>query len=64
MSTIYRYGNDFDRSVIFDKMSNLDDKIDEEKTKDFSNKRNDRIRELMYAKFIQGLRLNTGYNFF
>lgn len=64
LQTIYRYGNEFDRNVIFDKMADLDDKIEEKQNEQSSKERNDRIRELMYAKFVQGLKLCTGYNYF
>ena len=64
IQTIYRYGGDFDKDVILDKMAELDDKIEDEKDKNLSKERDDRVRNLMYAKFIQGLKLCTGYNYF
>ena len=64
IQTIYRYGGDFDKDVILDNMAELDDKIEDEKDKNLSKERDDRVRKLMYAKFIQGLKLCTGYNYF
>ena len=64
VQTIYRYGGDFDKDVILDKMADLDDKIEVEKEKSLSKERDNRVRKLMYAKFIQGLKLCTGYNYF
>ena len=64
IQTIYRYGGDFDKDVILDKMADLDDKIEVEKKKSLSKERDNRVRKLMYAKFIQGLKLSTGYKYF
>lgn len=62
--TIYRYANDFDRDVICDKLADIEEKIQEEVEQEPSQERNERIRKLMYAQLMQGLRLNTGYNYF
>lgn len=64
VQTIYRYGGDFDKDVILDKMAELDEKIENEEDKSLSKEREDRVRKLMYAKFVQGLKLCTGYNYF
>lgn len=64
LQTIYRYGEGFDKDVILNKMAELDEKIEDEEGKDLSKERDDRVRNLIYAKFIQGLKLCTGYNYF
>lgn len=64
LQTIYRSGNDFDKDVIYDKMANIDEQLEDEEGQELTKERDKRIRELMYAKFIQGLKLSTGYNYF
>ena len=64
IQTIYRYGNEFDKNVIYDKMANIDDQLEEEESQELTRERDKRIRDLMYAKFVQGLKLCTGYNYF
>jgi len=50
--------NDFDRSAILKKMSEISSKIDEEHEKG-GNRNLERERELMFAQMIEGLKLNT-----
>lgn len=56
MQTIYLYENEFDKNVILEKMDKITQQIQEEKNKKDYNK--DREKELLYAQFIQGLKLN------
>ena len=62
--TIYRYTNDFDKDVICDKIANIEEQIQDEIGQKATQERDKKIRELMYAQLIQGLRLCTGYNYF
>lgn len=64
LQTIYRCGNDFDKDVIYDKMANIDEQLENEEGKVLTKERDKKIRGLMYAKFVQGLKLSTGYNYF
>ena len=62
--TIYRYTNDFDKDVICDKIANIEEQIQDEMGQEATQERDKKIRELMHAQLIQGLRLSTGYNHF
>ena len=62
--TIYRYTNDFDKDVICDKIANIEEQIQDEMGQEATQERDKKIRELMYAQLIQGLRLCTGYNYY
>ena len=62
--TIYRYTDDFDKDVICDKIANIEEQIQDEIGQEATQERDNKIRELMYAQLIQGLRLCTGYNYF
>lgn len=62
--TIYRYINDFDRDVIYDKIADIEEQIQEEQEQNTSKERSEKVRNLMYAQLMQGLRLNTGYKYF
>ena len=62
--TIYRYTNDFDKDVICDKIANIEEQIQDEIGQEPTQERDKKIRELMYAQLVQGLRLCTGYNYF
>lgn len=64
MDNIYVYGDDFDRIAIIDKVNCIADKIKEEQSKPMDERDLDMERELIYAQFIQGLRLSTGNNYF
>lgn len=57
---IYGYTNDFERNQIIERMDMLDSQLIEEQDKEPEERDADREFELMYAKFIAGLRLNTG----
>ena len=53
--------NDFDKSVIYEKMARLSSELKEEQEKDASERDADRERELMFAQLMQGMKLNTIY---
>lgn len=60
MADIYGYTGEFQRSEIFKKMDMIDEKLAEEQSKEPEERNADREFELMYAKFMAGLKLNTG----
>lgn len=64
VQTIYRYGNEFDKDVICDKLAKIEEKIQDEEEQEPSTERKNKIRELTYAQLIQGMRLCTGYRYF
>lgn len=60
MSDIYRYKNEFDKSSVFEKISQLDSKLREEQNKPADEINDERVFNLIYAQFIEGLKLSTG----
>lgn len=61
------HNNDFDKDVIFEKLSEISSKIEDEEKKEGDERNDDKIRELIYAQWIQGLKLSTlstGRNFY
>ena len=60
MSDIYRYKNEFDKSSVFEKISQLDSKLREEQNKPADEINNEMVFNLIYAQFIEGLKLSTG----
>lgn len=64
MADIYGYTNDFERGKIIEKMDMLDSQLIEEQEKEPEKRNADREFELMYAKFIAGLKLSTGARIF
>jgi hypothetical protein len=60
MADIYGYTGEFERSNIFNKMDMIDEKLAEEQAKEPEKRDADREFELMYAKFMAGLKLSTG----
>lgn len=60
MADIYGYTGEFERSNIFSKMDMIDEKLAEEQAKEPEKRDADREFELMYAKFMAGLKLSTG----
>lgn len=58
------YLNDFDKHSVFDKIDNIDMQLQEEQMKEPDKRDRDREFELLYAKMIAGLKLNTGYKLF
>ncbi len=64
MADIYGYTNEFERGQIIEKMDMLDAQLLEEQEKEPEKRNADREFELMYAKFIAGLKLSTGARIF
>lgn len=64
MRNIYNYNTDFDKDTILDKMASIEEQIQDAEDETPSDERDKKVRELIYAQFIQGLRLSTGYNIF
>jgi hypothetical protein len=64
MADIYGYTNDFERGQIIEKMDLIDSQLIEEQEKEPEKRNADREFELMYAKFIAGLKLSTGARIF
>lgn len=60
MSDIYRYKNEFDKSSVFEKISQLDSKLREEQGKPADEINDERVFNLIYAQFLEGLKLSTG----
>ena len=52
--------NEFDRNVIFDKMDRFQSLLDEDQEKPIEERDKQKEFNLMYAQFMQGLRLSTG----
>lgn len=55
----YFFNNDFSKDVIYEKMSKIMKELDEERKKGEGNIDLEKERELIYAQWIQGLKLNT-----
>lgn len=53
------YNNEFDKDVILNKLSEISEELEKERSKESDEKSLERERELMYAQMIQGLKLNT-----
>ena len=62
MNDIYRY-NTFDREEVIKEVNDISLELDEEMTKDPSERDPDKEFKLIYKQFIKGLRLSTGNNF-
>ncbi|MBQ3945989.1 MAG: hypothetical protein II670_10350 [Alphaproteobacteria bacterium] len=60
MTDIYGYNGEFQRSNIFNKIDMIDEKLAEEEAKEPEKRNANKEFELMYAKFIAGLKLSTG----
>lgn len=60
MADIYGYTGEFQRSNIFEKMDMIDNQLSEEQAKEPEKRDVNREFELMYAKFMAGLKLSTG----
>ena len=57
MDDIYKYNNDFDNKKILDKLNELAEAVEQEENPE------ERFK-LVYAQFIQGLKLSTNNNLF
>ena len=64
MGNIYQYNNDFDRTQIINRMGELEMQLEDEQLKNPEERDANREFELMYARFMAGLKLNTGYRLF
>lgn len=64
MDNIYVYQDDFERNNVIDRVNCIADKLAEEQSKPVDERDFDKERELIYAQFIQGLKLSTGNNLF
>lgn len=60
MADLYGYSGDFERAKVVEKMDDLETKLLEEQSKSPEERNPDREFELMYARMIAGLKLNTG----
>lgn len=63
MGNIYKHSNEFDIREIHDKISQIENEIDVEQTKPLCQKNREKIFNLIYARFVQGLKLSTRNNF-
>ena len=57
MNDIYKYNSDFDNEKVLDKLNDIAEAIEQEEDPE------ERFK-LIYAQFIQGLRLSTNNNWF
>jgi len=64
MADLYGYSGDFERAKVVEKMDDLETKLLEEQSKSPEDRNPDREFELMYARMIAGLKLNTGARLF
>lgn len=60
MDDIYLYNRYFDKTAVIDRINTIADAIKEEQNKEVRDL--NREKELIYAQFIQGLRLSTNNN--
>lgn len=55
----YGYDNEFDKNAIYGKLAEISSKLEEEQKKADIDRDAEREIELMYAKMIEGMKLNT-----
>lgn len=60
MRDIYYNNNYFDRRDIYNKIARLDDKINNERNKPVDERDKELEFNLLYSRFLQGLKLSTG----
>lgn len=60
MDDIYLYNRYFDKIAVIDRINTIAEAIKEEQNKEVRDL--NREKELIYAQFIQGLRLSTNNN--
>lgn len=58
------YSNDFSRNAIFEKIDKLETQLCEEQSKKQDERDTNKEFELLYARMIAGLKLNTGSKLF
>lgn len=54
-------GNEFDKGAIFDKLSDISQRIEEERSKPESEQDKELIFKLINRQFIEGLKLSIGW---
>lgn len=54
--------NEFDKSVIYNKIADISSKLEEEHSKNKEDRDAEKERELMYAQMIEGMKLNTFFS--
>lgn len=62
MEDIYNYRDDFDVSNIIDRVNCIANELSEERAKAPEKRDMEKERQLLYAQFVQGLKLSTGQN--
>ena len=62
MTDIYNYRDDFEVNRVIDRVNCIADELSAEHAKAPDERDLDKERELIYAQFIQGLKLSTGQN--
>lgn len=62
MTDIYNYRDDFEVNRVIDRVNCIADELAAERAKAQDERDLDKERELIYAQFIQGLKLSTGQN--
>lgn len=60
MRSIYYNNNYFDKYDIYNKIEKLDNKLNEERNKPVDERDKELEFKLLYARFLQGLKLSTG----
>ena len=58
MQTIYQYSNEFNKSDILNKLNEISEQIEIEEKKDAQDYDKEKVKKLIYAQFIQGLKLS------
>lgn len=58
MQTIYQYSNEFDKTEILNKINEISEQIQDEENKENCEYDKEKVRKLLYAQFIQGLKLS------
>lgn len=62
MEDIYNYRDDFDVSNVIDRVNCIANELSEERAKTPEERDMEKERQLLYAQFVQGLKLSTGQN--
>ena len=62
MYDIYKYNDDFELHNVIDRVNCIADELAQEQAKSIEERDYKKERDLMYAQFIQGLKLSTGEN--
>lgn len=62
MEDIYKYRDDFEVNNVIDRVNCIANELAEERAKAPDERDLEKERQLLYAQFIQGLKLSTGQN--